>query len=116
MRLNLPYPHKHLWPNGSRGHPRAVDREKAKHKEWAQWAAKKANAPVIGDGPIPVRLIVQANRFGPLPDRDNCIAAMKMYLDGIAAELGINDCNFAAPTVEFSDERVSRFVIEIGHG
>jgi hypothetical protein len=114
MRLNLPFPHKLLWPNGSQGSPRAVAGEKRKHKQWAHHAALAAKLPALTDGPIPIKLIVHANRFGPLPDRDNCVAAMKAYLDGISARLGINDRHFAAPTVEFAPERTGRFVIEVG--
>lgn len=114
MRLNLPYPHKLLWPNGPRGGRNAVAGEKRKHKEWALYAAKAARAPIVQDGPLPIKLTVHGKPTGPLPDRDNCVAAAKVYLDSVASVLGINDRHFAAPTVEFSDERTSRFVIEVG--
>jgi hypothetical protein len=68
----------------------------------------------MGDGKVPLRLIVHARQYGPLPDADNCIAAMKAYQDGIADALGINDRHFSAPTVSFSDRRTGRFVIEVG--
>jgi crossover junction endodeoxyribonuclease RusA len=116
MRVDLPYPHKLLWPNGSRGNPRAVAGQNRTHKSWAYYAAKASPAPVVGDGSIPIKLIVHAKPRGPLPDRDNCVAALKTYQDGIAAALGINDKHFAAPTVEFSPDRSGRFVIEVGHG
>lgn len=114
MIVNLPIPHKLLWPNGSRGHPRAVAGEKKKHKEWAWKAAKASRLPTVGNGLIPVKLTVHANRFGPLPDRDNCIAAMKAYQDGIALAIGIDDKHFAEPSVVFAETRTGRFVIEVG--
>lgn len=42
IRVDLPFPHKLLWPNGSRGHVQAVSREKRKHKLWADGAALEA--------------------------------------------------------------------------
>lgn len=113
MRLDLPYPHKLLWPNG-RGHFMSVSKQKKKHKQWAWGAAKEAGLPVVGDGPIAVRLIVHPKQFGPLPDRDNCVAALKAYQDGIAAAIGIDDKHFAEPTVDFAEARTGRFVIEVG--
>lgn len=116
IRVDLPYPHKALWPNG-RPHHLTKAREVKKHRLWADTAALAAlqKAP-IGEvsAPFRVHLIVHAKATGPLPDRDNCVAAMKAYLDGIAQRLGVNDRCFAAPTVEFSAPRDSRFVIEIG--
>ncbi len=117
LLIDLPLPHKLLWPNGSRGSYRAVAGEKKKHGEWAYWtahtAAKSAgwSAPA---GELPVHLVVHAKPKGPLPDKDNCIAAIKTYQDSIASALGLNDRTFAAPTVEFSPLRNSRFVIVLG--
>lgn len=114
MRLDLPFPHKLLWPNGSRGSDRAVSGQKKKHKNWAFLAAKAQRLPIVQDGLIPVKLIVRAKRFGPLPDRDNCVSALKAYQDGISAAIGIDDKHFAEPVVEFSDIRDGRFIVEIG--
>lgn len=114
MRLDLPFPHKLLWPNGSRGKPNAVNGEKRKHKEWAFFAAKSQPLPIVTDGKIPVKLTVRAKPKGPLPDRDNCVSALKSYQDGISAAIGIDDKHFAEPTVEFSEIRDGRFIVEIG--
>lgn len=116
MRLDLPFPNKLLWPNGSRGSIKAVAGQKKRHKEWALWAAKAADKPQLGEGLVPIRLIVHAKPYGPLPDRDNCVSALKVYQDAIASVIGVNDRDFAVPTVEFSPFRTSRFVIEVGHG
>lgn len=116
MRINLPFPDKCLWPNGGdRTHPAKIARLKKSHKADAHWAAKAASPSVpVGGGLIPVRLIVHAKAKGPLPDRDNCIAAMKSYQDGIAAAIGIDDKHFSEPVVEFAQPRIGRFVIEVG--
>lgn len=116
MKIDLPFPHKLLWPNGSAGSRYAVNGQRRKHHEWAYWEARKANPPILKDGAIPIRLTVHAKRFGPLPDADNAVASCKSYLDGIAAAIGVNDKHFAAPTVTFADPRTGRFVIEVGHG
>lgn len=108
----LPYPHKSLWPNG-RAHWAEKAREVKKHRKWAYLATRDAKISV-GNGPIPVHILVKPKARGPAPDRDNAIAACKAYLDGIAESLGVNDRHFAAPTVTISDERTGQFVISIG--
>lgn len=111
----LPFPHKVLWPNGGRGNRYAHSREAKKHKAWA-WAAAKEASVTLGDGPLRISLTVCPKRTGPAPDADNCVAAAKAYLDGIASALGINDRHFAAPTVTISPERTGQFIIHIGEG
>lgn len=120
IRVELPWPHKALWPNG-RPHHMAKAREVKKHRQWANTAtlaAYGAFAEVLFDhlfdDPIPIHIIVHAKPKGPLPDKDGCVSASKAFLDGIADRLGINDRHFAAPTVEFATPRDGRFIIEIG--
>ena len=36
-------------------------------------------------------------------DRDNCVAAMKSYLDGIADALGVDDSLFNTPSIAFGE-------------
>jgi len=108
----LPYPHKSLWPNG-RAHWAEKAREAKKLRTAAGWAAKAAKIR-IGDSPIPVHIVVHPKATGPAPDRDNCVAAAKSALDGIAEALGINDRHFAAPTVSIAPERTGKFIITIG--
>lgn len=118
IRVTLPWPSPLLWPNGSRGHHHAVARAKAKYREWAHIATLEAlrgqrPLPTLSN-PIPVKIIVHAKPKGPLPDRDNVVAASKAGIDGIAAQLGINDRHFASPVVEFASPRDGHFIIEIG--
>lgn len=118
IRVALPFPDKILWPNGRTRSHMAKARAVKRHRAWADIAAleaaQKGGIHADTQGPIPVLLIVHAKRMGPLPDKDNCVAAAKAYLDGIAQRLGVNDRCFAAPTVEFAAPRDGRFVIEIG--
>jgi hypothetical protein len=115
MRLSFPYPAEPLWPN-KRPHWAAKARETKKAKEFAYWLAKAAPAPVIGNGPVPVKITVHPKRFGPRPDRDGCVSAAKAILDGIALAIGVNDRHFAAPVVEFAETRDAKFIVEVGHG
>jgi crossover junction endodeoxyribonuclease RusA len=112
--LQLPYPHKALWPNG-RAHWGAKAKQVKDHRTWAFMAAKAASPTCFQSNGerIPVRLIVSAKPKGPLPDKDNCLAAAKSYLDGIAEALGVNDNLFDPQPVHFSG-RQSNFTIEVG--
>lgn len=113
--LELPYPHKALWPNG-RAHYQAKARETKKHRDWAISLAR-GQLPVCfqhNGEPIPIHITVSGKAKGPLPDADNCSASAKAYLDGIAFALGVNDRNFQAPVVDYLDARQSRFYIRVG--
>lgn len=117
MRIDLPWPAPILWPNGPRprnhGHKASVTQ---KHRQWAHIATLEVKPPCFNHNgaKIPLTLEVHAKRFGPLPDEDNCIAACKAMLDGIADGLGVNDRDFTAPRVVFSPERDGRFVVIVG--
>lgn len=118
IRVALPYPHKALWPNG-RPHHMGKAREVKKHRLWADGLTLKALAGKRWAGEreaIPVRIIVTRKAAGVYPDADNCVAAAKAYLDGIAGRLGINDRAFLAPVVEFRPEITGEFEIVIGGG
>jgi crossover junction endodeoxyribonuclease RusA len=112
--IELPYPHKSLWPNG-RFHWSVKAREVKKHRR-AAWAVAlpMRNSIMHGDGLIPIAIICHPKARGPAPDRDGIVSAAKSYIDGIADAIGINDCRFAAPTVEISPDRSGKFVIHIG--
>ena len=114
MIIELPYPHKDLWPNG-RAHWGAKSKQTKKHRTWA-FAAMKEVLPVCfkhNGQRVPIRLTVSAKATGPLPDKDNCLAAAKAYLDGFADALGINDSMFDPQPVHFAGRR-SNFVFEVG--
>lgn len=117
--VSLPWPHKVLWPNGRTRNPRFKAAETAKHKQWA-WAATCAIAaeiaahPIVNaGGRIPVLLTFYPKPRGPAPDKDNCQASAKAYLDGIAKAMGVDDRLFD-PHTEIADERAAKVVITIG--
>jgi hypothetical protein len=117
VRVDLPYPHALLWPNGRTRNPHARPAQVNKHRRWAHDATMADPAWrtfAAGETPVPVRIIVSRKAAGVYPDRDNASAAAKSYLDGIAQRLGVNDRLFDTPDVEFVPEITGRFVIEIG--
>lgn len=103
--ITLPFPNKILWPNG-RGHHMAKHRAFQKHKTWAYHAAlaslPRSYAP---DGNrIKLRVTFTPKTAHPI-DRDNAVASLKAYFDGIAQALGINDSLFDVPEIEFAAPR-----------
>lgn len=110
--IELPFPHKLLWPNGPRSHIRAVQGEKRKHKQWAHDATKaylsRFDAPAV---PTRLCFTVRPKPRGPMPDRDNASAAMKAYQDGISLALGINDATLGEPRILFGDRHPHGAVI-----
>jgi len=112
--LRLPYPDKLLWPNGRTRSPHAKARKVKSHKTMAWGLALQQRASFTSSETIGLHIIVHAKRTGPLPDKDNVVAACKSYQDGIAQALGIDDKHFATPTVEFAPTRTGEFVIRVG--
>lgn len=117
MIIDLPYPAKALWPNG-RPHFMAKAREAKKHRAWANLATLEVKPACFKHNgePIPVTIYVHAKPRGPLPDEDNCVAACKSMLDGIADALGVNDKAFKAPKVVFAQPREGRFAVKLFDG
>ncbi|MDE1914717.1 MAG: hypothetical protein KGJ57_17540 [Sphingomonadales bacterium] len=118
IRVELPYPHKDLWPNGGHGARFGVAGQKKKHKEWADVATRAAcgaRRPAFDtQRRIPVLLTVTRKAAGVYPDKDNCVSASKAYLDGIAHRLGVNDRLFETPVVSFLPAITGLFIFEIG--
>lgn len=115
MKITLPYPDKVLWPNGRTKNYRYRAMVYNKAKGIAYWSALEVrDRLIVNAGELAIRLTVYPKARGPAPDKDNCIAAMKAYQDGIAQAIGIDDRHFAAPVVVFSPRRLGKFVIELG--
>lgn len=82
-RIFLDWPYEALWPN-KRPHWAA----KAKATKAYRFAAKC----LVGNAePGLIRITFCPKSRGPIPDRDNCIAAFKAGQDGIADALKVND-------------------------
>ena len=101
----MPLPAKVLWPNG-RGHHMAKHREFKKHKEWARLATLAALPRCFkwNGEPVKLRVTITPKTKHPV-DRDNCVAAMKAYQDGVAAALVIDDQHFLVPEIAFAEPR-----------
>jgi crossover junction endodeoxyribonuclease RusA len=109
--IELPYPHKALWPNG-RPHHFAKAREVKKHRAWAH-DATLATFPRCFKPPERLLWLVTIypKPRGPLPDRDNASAACKAFFDGIADGLGINDNRFDEPRIQFGERTANGKVV-----
>lgn len=113
--LQLPFPAKVLWPNGRTRNHRWRNAEFQKHKDWAWKAALAVLPPCFKHNGAPIRLsytVYPKTRHAI--DRDNAIAAMKAYQDGIAAALKVDDSTFETPAIQFGlPEKPGKVVVEI---
>ena len=105
MQVDLPYPHKVLWPNGRTRNEAYKRRLQKLHKTWAFEAAGCGTKRFPDATGAKIKLIVSPMPKGPPPDKDNCISAVKYYLDGISAAIGINDRFFSEPEVVFAERK-----------
>jgi crossover junction endodeoxyribonuclease RusA len=100
--FTLPFPAKSLWPNG-RAHwaekARAV--KTARQAAWAAALAAGAKALPLGHA-FDIAVTVHPKTRNAI-DRDNCVAALKSYLDGIADALGVDDRLFNTPSIAFGE-------------
>lgn len=103
MSIILPFPDKILWPNG-RGHWAAKNRAFQKHKEWARLATLSAIPRCFrwNGEPVKLRITITPKTRHPI-DRDNCVAAMKAYVDGVSAALVVDDQHFLVPEITFAE-------------
>lgn len=109
--IELPYPHKVLWPNGRTRNVRYRASEVRKHLEWARLATLACAARP--DTFKQLVVTVYPKPTGPLPDKDNVSAAVKTYQDGIAKAYGINDRMLAEPRIQFAERcQHGKFVID----
>ena len=108
--IELPWPHKALWPNG-RAHWATKHGHAQNLKAEAYWLAKEAKL-VAPDGRVPVLLTFYPRPRGPAPDKDNALASCKAALDGIAKAMGVDDRLFD-PRVEIASDRLSKGVVSI---
>jgi crossover junction endodeoxyribonuclease RusA len=90
VKLTLPWPPAGLSPNARHAHWSTLAREKKRFRNACAMTARQQGAAKLEADRIAVSL-----RFVP-PDRrardlDNCIAAMKSGLDGLADVIGVDD-------------------------
>jgi hypothetical protein len=104
ITVELGWPAKELWPNGSRAHHFAVSRARKKAREEAFWATR-ITKPLVwfhAGGRIAVHITAHRKSAHSV-DAQNLIAGLKAHFDGIADALGVDDKFFDAPTVDFAD-------------
>ena len=97
--IELPFPHKALWPNGGHGHWAVKAREVKEQRLWAFLATKAAKVPPIS-GRVNLAVTIHPKTANVI-DRDNCVSALKSSFDGIAQALGVDDSAFNVPSLTF---------------
>lgn len=108
--IELPYPHKVLWPNGRTRKPGYKAAETRKHLQWAYAATLADNTRPASFSRLLVTVYPKPS--GPMPDKDNAAAAVKAYQDGIAKAYGINDATLEQPIVQFAERcQHGKFVV-----
>ena len=103
VTFGLPFPAKILWPNG-RGHWAEKARAVKAHRCWGRNAmlVYRGDLDALPDSRFSIAVTVHPKTRHPI-DRDNCVAALKSYLDGIADALGVDDQTFDTPSILFGE-------------
>lgn len=101
MRIELPFPNGKLSPNRAKGvHWGATSSLKGRQFDDAYWVTMnviKVDFKAFGEHiPMTVTFYEPDRRKR---DLDNCLAAAKSAIDGIASALGVNDKNFNPITI-----------------
>lgn len=112
--IELPYPPNGCWPNRAvRMHWRTKGADKKRARADATWTMKGYIASLRGEtGKAPGRLCFTVHpKTRRAPDRDNCVAAMKAYQDGICDALGIDDATLDTPKIIIGEPRKGGAVI-----
>jgi crossover junction endodeoxyribonuclease RusA len=96
--IELPFPPKSLWPNG-RAHW-AIKHRAATSAKLDAFMSMKGYLATMQAPAVPARIVytIRPKTRNPI-DRDNCVAAMKAYQDGICAALGIDDSTLDTPKI-----------------
>ena len=118
IRVELPFPDAALFPNRANGrHWTTVRQAKDAARESAYVLTRKETGPrdkplTLGDVPLVITFHSPDRRKR---DRDNCLAAAKHQLDGVALALGIDDSRFEPLTVRRGEPvKGGLMVVEIG--
>jgi len=101
--IEFPWPHKLLFPNeterwGNQAQKRKL-RRNARTLGWGlaleAFGRPRAWPEALRNEPVLVEVeITPPMRRGKPPDEDNLKSALKHYLDGVAAAMGVNDSKF----------------------
>lgn len=118
IRVELPFPGPGLFPNRANGrHWTVLSHARAEAKNVAYALTRAAAGPrdkPLAAGDVPLRITFHAPDKRRR-DRDNCLAAAKHQLDGVALALGIDDAQFEPVTVRRGEPvKGGLMVLEIG--
>jgi crossover junction endodeoxyribonuclease RusA len=115
VQIILDFPPADLFPNRSKGkHWAVMHKSKATYRESSYWATKQqAGGWKHAGGDLHLTLTFH------MPDKrhrdaDNCLAAAKAGLDGMADALGVNDSQFQ-PVVIFREygKKPGKMIVDI---
>jgi len=116
MKIELDFPPAELFPNKAKGtHWAKLYQVRSDNREGSTWLAKhqiKGWVAPEGDIPLNLTFIMPDKRHR---DADNCLAACKAALDGLADALFINDKRFWPITInrKIGDKSTRKLIVEI---
>lgn len=116
MKIELGFPPAELFPNRAKGtHWAKLYQVRSDYRESSTWLSKhqiKGSFNKEGDIPLRLTFIMPDKRNR---DADNCLAACKAGLDGLADALMINDKRFWPITIdrEIGTKTTAKLIVEI---
>ena len=116
MIVSLPFPDPKLFPNRKNGkHWTTTNAAKVAAREGAEKATLAARGAFIPKGGTLPLSIVFVAPDGRHRDLDNCLAAGKSAIDGIADALGVNDRCFRPILVDYiRGDKPGAMIVAIG--
>lgn len=118
MKIELGFPPKELFPNRANGvNWAALYKIKNDYRQNSGWLAKHQISNWKHDGQevfLKLTFVMPDKRYR---DLDNCLAASKAGLDGLADALGINDKLFHPIQImrDQGDKKTAKIIVEIGN-
>lgn len=115
MRIELDFPPAELFPNRSKGaHWTKTHTARHNYREISGWSTKhqmKDWKPTKEKISLKVTFVMPDKR---LRDTDNCLAAAKAGLDGMADALGVNDRQFN-PVIVYREhgDKPGKMIVEL---
>ena len=115
MRIELDFPPASLFPNRAKGtHWTVTHKTKKGYRDNSAWLTKgQMNGwkPTEGNIAMTITFVMPDKR---LRDTDNCLAAAKAGLDGMAEALGVNDRQFRPVTIYWEyGMRPGKMIVEL---
>jgi crossover junction endodeoxyribonuclease RusA len=116
MKIELDFPPAELFPNKAKGtHWGKLYQVRSDYRENSTFLAKhQIKGKIEHDGDIALKLTFvmpdKRNR-----DADNCLAACKAGLDGLADALNVNDKRFWPMTIDrvIGDKKTKKLIVEV---